>query len=438
MKTLYLDCFSGISGDMLLGALVDAGVDGAALISELSKLNVEGYTLSFEKKAKSGIGGTDAHVDLESDGHDHHHLEEENHHHGHNHDEHTGGAHEHEDHGHAHDNNHNHNEQHEHHHHLSRNYADIKHIIESSNLSEKVKELSKKIFYEIAAAEAKVHMKPVDEVHFHEVGAVDSIVDIVGVCICLDMLGVDQVYVSELHDGKGFIRCQHGIIPVPVPAVMEMLKGSGIPLIQEDVNTELVTPTGFAIAKCVAESFGAMPPMDISSVGYGFGKRETGRFNALRAVVGEAKEKSSLEELVVLETNIDNMSGEVLGYTMERLFTEGALDVFHTPIYMKKNRPAVMLSVITRADKEQLMADILMSETTTLGIRRYAISRYVMNREILKVNTKYGEVRLKKAWSDSVVKYSPEYEDCAECARRGNVPVKDVLAAALAEAQKYC
>ena len=418
MKTLYLDCFSGISGDMLLGALVDAGVNGDALISELSKLNVEGYTLSFEKKAKNGIGGTDAHVDLASEAHNHDHH----------------GDHQHEQDHHNND----HNEQHEHHHHLSRNYADIKHIIETSSISDRVKELSKKVFYEIASAEARVHMKPVEEVHFHEVGAVDSIVDIVGVCICLDMLGIEKVYASELHDGKGFIKCQHGTIPVPVPAVMEMLKGSGIPLIQENVNTELVTPTGFAIVKCVAESFGPIPVMDVQNVGYGFGKRETGGFNALRAVLGESKEKSSLEELIVLETNIDNISGEVLGYTMERLFNDGALDVFHTPIYMKKNRPAVMLSVITKADKEQVMADILLKETTTLGIRRYVISRYVMERDMLTVSTKYGEIRLKKAWIDSFVKYSPEYEDCATCAKRNGVPIKDVFSAALAEAQRYC
>jgi len=401
MKTLYLDCFSGVSGDMLLGALVDVGVDGDALIAELSKLNVDGYTLSFEKTAKQGIGGTDAHVELHP--HEHHHE---------------------------------HGNDHEHHHHDSRNLSDIQHIIDSSTITDGVKELSKKVFQEIAAAEARVHMKPIDEVHFHEVGAIDSIVDIVGVCICLDMLGVEKVFASELHDGKGFIKCQHGIIPVPVPAVMEMLKGSGIPLVQEDTGTELVTPTGFAIVKCITSAFGTMPAMDIHSVGYGFGKRETGRFNGIRVLLGESKGKQALEDLIVLETNIDNISGEILGYTMERLLNEGALDVFHTPIYMKKNRPGVMLSVITKADKEQAMADILLRETTTLGIRRYAISRYVMEREIFKVDTKYGEIRVKKAWLDSIVKYSPEYEDCVICAQRNKVPIKDVFAAAMVEAGK--
>jgi uncharacterized protein (TIGR00299 family) protein len=454
MKTLYLDCFSGISGDMLLGALVDVGVDEDALISELAKLNVEGYKLSFEKKAKQGIGGTDAHVDLfdhhmmEHD-HDHHHDEDHHHEHDHHHgeDNHHGNEDEHhhvhnDEHHHIHDDEHfhgqdehSHGEDEPHHHHLSRNFSDIQHIIDSSGISDRVKELSKKIFYEIAVAEAKVHMKPVEEVHFHEVGAIDSIVDIVGVCICLDMLGVEKVCASELHDGKGFIQCQHGTIPVPVPAVMEMLRGSGIPLVQENIETELVTPTGFAIAKCVAAAFGKVPVMNVQRVGYGFGKRETGGFNAIRVLLGETEEKQGLESLVVLETNIDNLSGEILGYSMEKLLNEGALDVFHTPIYMKKNRPAVMLSVITKADMEQKLVDILLKETTTLGIRRYEISRYAMEREIFSVNTKYGEVRLKKAWLGSVVKYSPEYEDCAQIAREHNVPIKDVFAAAMAEAE---
>lgn len=438
MKTLYLDCFSGISGDMLLGALVDVGVDGDALAAELAKLNVEGYKLSFEKKAKQGIGGTDAHVDLfdhHVTEHDHHHDEEHHHAHDHHHGEDNCPGHEQlHEHGDEHDE-HNHGENEPHHHHLSRNFSDIQHIIDSSGISDRVKELSKKIFYEIAIAEARVHMKPVEEVHFHEVGAIDSIVDIVGVCICLDMLGVEKIYASELHDGKGFIECQHGTIPVPVPAVMEMLRGSGIPLVQENIETELVTPTGFAIAKCVAAAFGKMPVMNVQRVGYGFGKRETGGFNAIRVLLGETEEKQGLEGLVVLETNIDNLSGEILGYTMERLLNEGALDVFHTPIYMKKNRPAVMLSVITKADMEQKLVDILLKETTTLGIRRYEISRYAMEREIFTVNTKYGEVRLKKAWLGSVVKYSPEYEDCAQIAREHNVPIKDVYAAAMAEAE---
>jgi len=435
MKTLYLDCFSGISGDMLLGALVDVGVDGNALIAELAKLNVEGYKLSFEKKAKQGIGGTDAQVDLfdhhdhvhdHNHGQDHHH--DEDHHHEHDHHNENGHSHGHDEHCHE--------EGEPHHHHLSRNFSDIQHIIDSSDISARVKELSKKIFHEIAVAEAKVHMKPVEEVHFHEVGAIDSIVDIVGVCICLDMLGVDKVYASELHDGKGFIECQHGTIPVPVPAVMEMLRDSGIPLIQENIETELVTPTGFAIAKCVAAAFGKMPVMNVEKVGYGFGKRETGGFNAIRVLLGETEEKKGLENLIVLETNIDNLSGEILGYTMERLLNEGALDVFHTPIYMKKNRPAVMLSVITKADAEQKLVDILIKETTTLGIRRYEISRYAMEREILSVDTKYGEVKLKKAWLGNVVKYSPEYEDCARRAREHNVPIKDVYASVMAEADK--
>lgn len=301
-------------------------------------------------------------------------------------------------------------------------------IIDWSDLTDNVKEMSKKVFREIAKAEAKVHGKPIEEVYFHEVGAVDSIVDIVGTAICLDLLGVQKIYSSPLHDGKGFIKTAHGIIPVPVPAVMEMLADSNIPLITEEVNTELVTPTGMGIIKCLASGFGNMPVMAVQGVGYGLGKRETGRLNALRVVMGTlVEEKGGREDIVLLETNIDDMSPELLGYTMEALFEAGAMDVFHTPIYMKKNRPAVMLTALVSKDAEEKAVDIFLKQTSTLGVRRSSMERYCMNRDVVKVDTGYGEVRVKVAsWGD-FKKLAPEYEDCKAVAKKSGLPLNRIF-----------
>ncbi len=401
MKVLYFDCFSGISGDMTLGALLDLGVDEQLLRKELNKLKLAGYKLAIGKSIKNGITGMDVNVILTNDEKNHHdHSDNHNHEHGHT----------------THNSGHNHSHSHAHH---ARNLKDIETLIDVSGISQGVKDFSKKVFREIAAAEAKVHDKDIYEVHFHEVGAVDSIVDIVGTAICLDLLGVDRVYASKLHDGHGFIKCQHGTIPVPVPAVMEMLSGSGIPLIQTDINTELVTPTGMGIIKCLSSGFGSIPQMSVDKVGYGMGKRETGGFNALRLIMGTLDEthKHTHGEIVLLETNIDDMNGEALGYTMERLFENGALDVFYAPIYMKKNRPAVMLTVVTRIQDEEKLVDTILRETTTLGIRRSSVKRYCMHREIIKVATEFGDVRVKVASRNGFTKYAPEYEDCKNIAR---------------------
>lgn len=432
MKILYFDCFSGISGDMTLGALLDLGVDEVAFRKELSKLNLQGYEIAIEQKLKSGIVGRDVHVILHDEEHTHHEHHHD-HHHTHEHD-HNHGHHEHTHHSHEHGNHHKHGgaDHHHEHSHTARNLTDIEVLIETSDLNQRVKDFSKKVFREIARAEAKVHNKAIEEVHFHEVGAVDSIVDIVGVAICLDLLGVDKVYSSPMHDGQGFIKCQHGMMPVPVPAVMEMLSSSNIPLISEDVNTELVTPTGLGIIKCLAENYGKMPAMKVEKTGYGMGKRETGRFNALRVVLGNLVDESQGEdEIIVLETNIDDTSSEVLGYTMERLLENGALDVFYTPIYMKKNRPAFMLTVLAGNGTEEKLVDVLLRETTTLGIRRSATQRYCMNREIVNVSTNYGDVRVKVASFGDITKAMPEYEDCREIARNTGLPIRTVYDLAL-------
>lgn len=416
MKVLYFDCFSGISGDMAMAALLDLGVDSGLLLNELAKLELDGYRIEITKKSQSGIIGTDIDVILTEE-----HDLEHSHEHEQDHDN---------EHGHEHGHDHEHEHEHKHdrdHVHAHRNLRDIEEIIDKSGLKQKVKDISKKIFREIAIAEGKVHNKPLEEVHFHEVGAVDSIVDIVGVSICLDLLGVEKVLSSPLHDGHGFIKCQHGIIPVPVPAVMEMLKESGIPLISEDISTELITPTGMGIIKCISSGFGRIPAMSIDRIGYGMGKRNTGRLNALRVVLGNTfEEESVLEEVTILETNIDDMSSEILGYTMERLLEKGALDVFYTPIYMKKNRPAVMLTVLCRKEKEKELTEILFRETTTLGIRKSVSSRYCMDRETMRVKTRCGDIRVKIASSEGIRKISPEYEDCRAIALNTGLPLKEV------------
>jgi len=409
MSALYFDCFSGISGDMTLGALLDLGIDEALFRKELDKLDLKGYRIEVKKKSINGIYGTDIEVILQ-DEHDnasgHSHV-------------HTGG--------HEHEQGHEHKQGHEHSH-TARNLYDIEHLIDHSRLAQKVKDFSKKVFREIAVAEAKVHNKAIDEVHFHEVGAIDSIVDIVGVAICLDMLGIDKVYSSALHDGKGFIKCQHGMIPVPVPAVMEMLAGSKIPLITTDVDTELVTPTGMGIIKCLASEFGNMPAMSIQKIGYGMGKRETGKLNALRIVTGNLIEKMNPndDEILILQTNIDDMSPEILGYTMEKLIQNGALDVFYIPIYMKKNRPGILLTVFAKVADENKFVDIIFRETTTLGVRISTTRRYCLERVFDSVQTEYGTVKIKRAFYDDMKKVSPEYEDCRKIAVDKGIPLKDV------------
>lgn len=431
MRVLYFDCFSGISGDMTLGAMLDLGLDSNVFLHELDKLNVDGYSIEIKKVVKNGITGTDVHVILNDDMVDHRHEHEHSsshHEHVHSHNDDHGHSHEHE---HEHEHNHGHEHGHSHahgHSHQERNLADIENIINISSLKPGVKAMSIRVFREIARAEAKVHGKDIHEVHFHEVGAIDSIVDIVGACICIDMLGVERIYASELHEGKGFVKCAHGLLPVPVPAVMEMLCNSKIPLVTEDIPFELVTPTGIGIIKMTCSSFGKMPPMAIEKTGYGMGKRNTGRFNALRAVVGTLYEQDNVpnDEISILETNIDNMSPEILGYTMEKLLDNGALDVYYTPIFMKKSRPSVMLTVLANCEDEKRFSDVIFSETSTLGIRVTRSARYCMNRELVKVNTMYGDVRVKVASIGDIHKFAPEYEDCKSIAVKTGMPITKV------------
>lgn len=405
MRVLYFDCFSGISGDMTLGALIDCGIDGEKFKKELSKLNIGGYGIEITKGMKNGISGTDVKVLLDSD---------EWHHHNH------------EDHDHHSDEGHNHS--HEDHDHVHRNLSDIEKIIDDSTLNDNVKKISKRMFQKVAAAEAKIHGKGVEEVHFHEVGAVDSIVDIVGTAICVDELKIDKFISSPVNTGMGFVKCQHGIIPVPGPAALEMLKGA--PVYSMDINTELVTPTGAAIISTLCSEFGPLPHMVIERCGYGCGKKDIEIPNLLRVVIGEDKKKG--DRLTIMECNIDDMNSEFYGYTMEKLFKEGALDVFMTNIIMKKSRPAVKLSVLCKTEDVDKLSEVIFANTSTIGIRRYEVEREALDRKIVDVTTQYGSVRVKVAYRNgSIVNYAPEYDDVLKAAVNSGVPVKTVYNEAL-------
>ena len=397
---------------MSIGALVDLGLDSYVVMEEIKKLGLKGYDIEFKKMNRFSISGTDVKVTLNSNYHcDHTHSD-------HQHGDHQQSDHQQSDHQHSHTDG-------------ERNLADIRHIINESNISQNAKEISIKVFTEIAQAEAKVHGKNLDQVHFHEVGAVDSIVDIVGAAICIDLLKVDRIYCSPVHEGKGFINCKHGRLPVPVPAVIQMLGGSGISIVTEDIEAELVTPTGFGILKTVSQGCGKMPEMLVESVGYGFGKTETGSLNALRVVLGTTSELNlnspgTTDAVSLLETNIDNTTGEILGYTLDKLLEEGALDVFFTPIYMKKNRPAIMLSVICKKCDEEKLSHIIFEETSTIGIRRRDTQRITLEREIRTVKTELGEARVKSVTVGRLEKIQPEYDDCVKLASVNNLSLHEV------------
>ena len=415
-KILYFDCFAGISGDMCLGALIDLGLDASEVIGELNKLGVKGYDIEIKKTNKYSISGTDVKVSLNRTDDSVHKNSEEN-------DQkpqYQENAH-----------NHRHDEK-------ERSLADIRNIIQASGISKKAKDLSIAIFTEIAEAEAAVHGKSVEEVHFHEVGAIDSIIDIVGTAICIDMLKVDKIYCSPVHEGKGFVNCRHGRLPVPAPAVLKMLEGSGIPIITEDIEAELVTPTGFGILKTVSESSSKMPEMLVECVGYGFGKTETGRLNALRVIMGSKKVDNAFEgdaesgqekireKVTLLETNIDDVTGEILGYTMEKLRKAGALDLWYTPIQMKKNRPAYMMTVLCKESDAEGLSDIMFRETSTIGIRIRETDRIALKREIITINTELGEIRAKLVTVQGLERIQPEYEDCIRLAEEKNLSLNKV------------
>ena len=399
MKTLYFDCSSGISGNMTLGALLEIVGDDNYLLQELKELNVDGYKIEISNKVKNGITGKYVDVILD-DEHHHEHI-------------------------HEHNNEHLHNEEHSHsHHHEHRNLNDVNEIIDKSSIDEKSKELAKRIFLRVAKAESKVHNKPLEEVHFHEVGAIDSIVAIVGTAILINKINPDKILSSVVNDGYGFIECAHGTMAVPVPATTEIFANSNVKFRQIDVDTELVTPTGAAIIAELAEDFTTLPAMITRKIGWGAGYKDLKIPNVLKVYYGDMDKPN--ENFVVMETNIDDCSGEILGHTEELLFKAGALDVFFTPIFMKKNRPAYRMTVACRKEDMLNLQKIIFRETTTIGIRYRTEFRTELERENTEVDTKYGKIKVKKVENNGETYIYPEYESLKEVASKNNVPLKEL------------
>ena len=386
MKALYFDCSSGISGNMTLGALLEITQDLNAFLEELNKLHIDGYHIDVSKKVKNGITGTYVDVVLEEHDHDHHG-----------------------------------------HHHAHRHLGDINKIIDDSDIDPKAKQLAKKIFLRVAQAESKVHGEPLEKVHFHEVGAIDSIVDIVGTAILISQIDPDIILSSVVNDGYGFIECAHGTMSVPVPATTEIFACSDVVSKQIDEATELVTPTGAAIIAELAKSFGPMPAMNVKKVGWGAGFKDLKIPNVLKVSLAEMQEKS--EDIVVMETNIDDCTGEILGYTMECLFEAGALDVFFTPIFMKKNRPAYRLTVACHENDLFALQKIIFRETTTIGIRYRYEKRNVLKRKAVTIDTHYGPVQGKEVTCNQDHYTYLEYDSVKALAKEKNISIKEIYQA---------
>ncbi|HEY9402186.1 MAG TPA: nickel pincer cofactor biosynthesis protein LarC [Pyrinomonadaceae bacterium] len=391
MRTLYFDCFAGASGDMILGALVAAGADERALREQLALLDVAGFDISFETVDRSGIGAMHAVVGT-ADQTQHRHL------------------------------------------------SAILKIIAASRLSDAVKSRASRIFERLGEAEARVHNVAVERIHFHEVGALDAIVDVVGACVGFELLRIERFVSSPLHVGSGTVEMAHGRFPVPPPAVVELLRDA--PIYATDIKGELVTPTGAAIISTVcAGEFGALPPMRVAASGYGAGTRQYKDFpNVLRVMIGETDgaqaADAASEKLFMIETNLDDTTPQIVGYAMERAFALGALDCFLTPVQMKKNRPGVLLSLLCRAAEREALTKLLFDETTTLGVRSYEVERRALEREFISAETEFGAINVKvgRRGDGSVSNVAPEYEDCRAAALRAGVPLHVVEAAARAAA----
>ena len=434
MKIAYFDCFSGISGDMVLGALVDAGLDPALLQAELEKLDLPGLSLSFQRTSRQAIAATLAEVRLEGvaiPAAEEHHLElRQVQDHGHDHDHAHGHSHSHSyppslAHEHARPpDRHDHSHDHEH-----RQLDTILDRIRRSRLDEEAKDRACRIFGRLAQAEAQVHGLPPAQVHLHEVGALDAVVDIVGAVVGLRLLGVEKVYSSALRDGTGYMKCAHGRYPVPAPGVLALCREA--PVEQTDIRAELVTPTGAAIITTLAVSFGPAPAFRQERVGYGAGRRELlEQPNLLRLRIGQTAQAFQQDRAVLVEANIDDMNPEVYGYLSERLLEQGVRDVYLTSVQMKKGRPGTLLSVLAGEEQLDAVVELLLAETTTLGVRYHQVERRKLERESLTVQTPFGPVRVKVGILGDQRRFAPEYEDCARLARQHQVPLLQIYEAA--------
>ncbi len=378
MRTAYFDCFSGASGDMILGALIDAGLSPQRLREELKRLRIPTVRLKVRKVLKQGISGTQVIVEGRNEKRSH------------------------------------------------RNLKEVLRIIKRSRVETEVKEKSEEIFKRIASVEAKIHQIPMEEVHFHELGGLDSIVDIVGSVWGIRELGIEKIHVSKVNVGAGFVKCEHGILPIPAPATLSLMEGK--PIYSSGVERELLTPTGAALLATLGSEFGSMPRINVERIGYGAGRDDLPHPNLLRLVVGTSESTSGKETVAVIETNIDDMNPQFYDYVMEKLLAMEVLEVFITPVLMKKNRPGHLLTVICSSEKLPSVAKFLFKETTTLGLRWHEEEREKTDREILPLRTKYGRIRFKWArWEGRIVNLSPEYDDCKRVALERGVPLKDVF-----------
>jgi uncharacterized protein (TIGR00299 family) protein len=462
MRIAYLECFSGISGDMFLGALLDAGVPPELLTRTVEALGVDAR-LEISRVDRSGISATKIDViaagekelpreefwemDSKGSAHSHSHDHSHPHDHGHSHEPKPAHTHSHESghshgdlhsHGEGHSHSHDHGHSHEHsaeHSHSHSGLKEIRQIISKAGISQSAKDRAIKIFEALGAAEAKIHNTDIETIHFHEVGAIDAIVDIVCASVGSEALGVDEWICSPLNVGGGTVVCAHGTFPIPAPATLELLKNA--PVYSGEILKELVTPTGAAIVSVLASRFSQFPAMKAEKVAYGAGTRSFKNFpNVVRLTIGEAVAQHEspfpVEEITVLGANIDDMSPQVFGYVMEQALASGALDAFGIPVQMKKSRPGMLLTVLCRTEDSQRLTRLILSETTTLGVRIRRETRATLTRRHMSINTKWGEVRMKLAnLNGSISNYAPEYEDCSRIAREQKVPLKTVMQEAI-------
>jgi uncharacterized protein (TIGR00299 family) protein len=389
-RAAYFDCYSGISGDMILGALIDLGVSPGKIRKALKSLDLKGYKLQTSQVQRDLIAGTKVLVKIDKVAHSHH---------------------------------------------KARKYSDIKKLLADSDLSSTIKKNALEVFRRIAEVEAVVHKTTMEKIHFHEVGAVDSIVDIVGGVVAIESLKLDRIYCSPLNVGEGFVECAHGCLPVPAPATLKLLKG--IPTFSSGVKKELTTPTGAAMIGFYANQFGSLPSMKIIDDGYGAGDHIIPKMpNMLRVILGEVDEESD-EDLVLIETNIDDMNPELYEAAMDSLFKAGALDVYLSPIIMKKNRPANKISVLSSENYRQALSEILLQETSSFGVRYYKVGRTILDREIKTVKTSWGLIKVKVGkLNGKVIQASPEYDDCKKTAIKKKASVKQIYDEAHFQARK--
>lgn len=438
-RILYFDCFNGASGDMVLGALLDAGLPLEELRRALGSLAIEGASVSAARVLRAGVSATKFIAEehgrnTHSHSHNHSHSHSPGHSHSHSHDH---DRHEH-NHAHAHAHGHAHGSEQTPsdapialaQHHAHRSLAEINHLIDGSALSQAGKDRAKALFHRLGEAEAAIHQIPIDKIHLHEVGALDSIIDIVGAVFALEWFHADRIISSPLNVGGGMVHSAHGHFPVPAPATVKLL--AGVPVYSSGVQSELVTPTGALLVASHATSFGPVPAMTIERVGYGAGDRDLPHTpNVLRVLVGESTDQPHTEQIVVLQCEIDDMNPQLFGLVMERLYAAGALEVYFASVQMKKNRPGTLLTILAHPEQREALSAIVFRETTTIGVRYHDVRRERLEREMVVVTTPLGAVRFKVArLGDTIVNAAPEFEDCLKIASERSIPVKDVQAAA--------